>query len=573
MKIIKSIFHIFIILVLSFFSIKPLLMSGFFPIHDDTQVARVYEMGKALSDGMFPVRWVSDLGYGYGYPIFNFYAPLAYYLGGTINALGFDALVSTKIMMGIGILLSGIFMYLLAKELWGKIGGLMSSLFYMYAPYHAVDIYVRGDVAEFWAYSFIPLAFYGILKASEENKWIYVVLGSLGYAGIILSHNLTAMMVTPFLILFIVFLFFKKTKEKQTGVYYPLSVLLIGIGLSAFYSLPALFEMKFTNVLSQIGGGADFRDHFVCAAQLWQSPWGFGGSAAGCIDGISFKIGKLHIMFSLVAIVLLIISLQYRKLKNLFSKSDQQTIIAIFSVFAFVISIFLTLEISKPIWEAIPAMAFFQFPWRFLLLISFFSSILAGFIFWFFEKSVKIKNQRVALYMFSAITIFVLIFFNTRLFVPQTTLQKNNDDYTSQDVLKWNTSKISDEYMPKNFKIPASENEVVRNKIQVSENQADVLYLVSDTKSLHASIKASDKAIIYINTAYFPGWNIFIDNKRSDFNVINKGISLFIPKGDHSVDMLFAQTPIEKFGDSLSLASLFLLVAGIILSMKKVTHE
>ena len=34
-----------------------------FPIHDDTQVARVYEMGKALSDSMFPVRWVEDLGF------------------------------------------------------------------------------------------------------------------------------------------------------------------------------------------------------------------------------------------------------------------------------------------------------------------------------------------------------------------------------------------------------------------------------------------------------------------------------------------------------------------------------
>ena len=126
MKIVKNIFPIFIVLMLSFFSVKHLLMPGFFPIHDDTQVARVYEMGKALSDGMFPVRWVSDLGYGYGYPIFNFYAPLAYYVGGFFNVLGFDALVSTKIMMIIGIILSGVFMYLLARELWGEIGALIS---------------------------------------------------------------------------------------------------------------------------------------------------------------------------------------------------------------------------------------------------------------------------------------------------------------------------------------------------------------------------------------------------------------------------------------------------------------
>src|SRR3989338_10339227 len=214
MKIIKSIFPIFIVLVLNFFSIKPLLMSGFFPMHDDTQVARVYEMGKALSDGMFRVRWAADLGYGYGYSIFNFYAPFSYYFGGALNLLGLDALVSAKLMMIVGIILSGVFMYLLARELWGKIGGLVSSLFYVYAPYHAVDIYVRGDVAEFWAYAFIPLAFYGILKAFQEKKWIYVVVGAFGFSGVILSHNLTAMMITPFLIFLLFFLLISDTKEK-----------------------------------------------------------------------------------------------------------------------------------------------------------------------------------------------------------------------------------------------------------------------------------------------------------------------------------------------------------------------
>src|SRR3990167_1872112 len=93
------------VLLLSLWVIKPLFVNGFFPMHDDTQVARVFEMGKALRDGMFPVRWVPDLGYGYGYPIFNFYAPLSYYFGGFLTLLGFDALLATKIMMAVGILL------------------------------------------------------------------------------------------------------------------------------------------------------------------------------------------------------------------------------------------------------------------------------------------------------------------------------------------------------------------------------------------------------------------------------------------------------------------------------------
>ena len=99
MRKLEELFFIAILILLSYFSFSHLFISGFFPIHDDTQVARVFGMGKALSDGVFPVRWIEDLGYGYGYPIFNFYAPLSYYFGGFLNILGFDALTSTKIMI------------------------------------------------------------------------------------------------------------------------------------------------------------------------------------------------------------------------------------------------------------------------------------------------------------------------------------------------------------------------------------------------------------------------------------------------------------------------------------------
>src|SRR5436309_1991045 len=106
---IKKHWEILLILVLSIFTVLPLFAAGLFPVHDDTQVARVYEMKTALADGMFPVRWAPDLGYNYGYPIFNFYGPLAYYVGGFINLAGFNSLIATKIMIMLGTLLAGVF--------------------------------------------------------------------------------------------------------------------------------------------------------------------------------------------------------------------------------------------------------------------------------------------------------------------------------------------------------------------------------------------------------------------------------------------------------------------------------
>ena len=145
-----------LVALFSFWVIRPLFNSGFFPIHDDTQVVRVSQMALALREGQFPVRWVKDLGYGYGYPIFNFYAPLAYYLGAFFNLSGFSALVATKVMIGLGSVLGGILMYFLASKFWGKLGGVIAALFYLYLPYKAVNIYVRGAVAELWALAFLP---------------------------------------------------------------------------------------------------------------------------------------------------------------------------------------------------------------------------------------------------------------------------------------------------------------------------------------------------------------------------------------------------------------------------------
>src|SRR3989344_4331732 len=468
---INKYYGLILVLILSFWAIKPLFVNGFFPMHDDTQVARVFEMGKALRDGMFPVRWVADLGYGYGYPIFNFYAPLAYYVGGFFNILGFDALTATKIMMILGILLSGVFMYLLAREFWGKLGGVVSGLFYVYAPYHALDIYVRGDVAEFWGYAFIPLMFWGFYKVFKNPTLKWVIVGSVGYAGVILSHNLTAMMITPFLLIFILICGYVAYKNKNLlTCYLLLFTSFLGLTLSAFYWIPALLEMQYTNVLSQIGGGADFRDHFVCLSQLWESNWGFGGSAAGCIsDGMSFVIGKLHIILVLITMIATIAYYVFRhsgQARMTGFEMDYRLPIVMLSILGFVLSVFLTLEISKPVWEIVPLMEFLQFPWRFLLLTSFFSSLLSGFIVWFFSAS---KRSDTVPYLSGVALIFLLIFFNSKLFQPQTILSKTSADYTNEIALKWTASKISDEFLPIGFKKPQSEREIAKRPATIPD--------------------------------------------------------------------------------------------------------
>src|SRR5450830_1316031 len=121
------------------FLLKPGL---YWNMHDDMQMVRQLEMEKCFQDGQIPCRWTPDLGYGYGFPLFNFYPPLPYLIGEPVRLLGLSFVSTVKLTALLQIILSAGFMYFLGLELVGPFGALLGALFYTYAPYHAVNVYV-----------------------------------------------------------------------------------------------------------------------------------------------------------------------------------------------------------------------------------------------------------------------------------------------------------------------------------------------------------------------------------------------------------------------------------------------
>jgi len=71
-------------------------------------------------------------------------------------------------------------MYLLGKELFGEKGGLVAGVLFLFAPYRALDGYVRGAVAESFALSLIPLVFYFSLRLIRKG-------GKADFIGTVLS--------------------------------------------------------------------------------------------------------------------------------------------------------------------------------------------------------------------------------------------------------------------------------------------------------------------------------------------------------------------------------------------------
>jgi len=552
----KKILLIILSIIVIIPAVAPFFNSGFFVVHDNTQVERVFQMTKSLSDGQFPVRWVDDLGYGYGYPIFNFYAPFPYYIAGFLNLILSDSLLSTKIMFIIGTVFSFFTMYLFARNISGRAGGFTAAVTYLYFPYHAVNIYVRGAVGEFFAYAFFPAVFLGIYyiyEKADRLKSKKIVLESffiaVPVALVAISHNLSAFMMGLLLIPYILFLIFKSKKR----IKFILSLIILfftALLFSSFYILPAIFESSYTNVMSQIGGGADYPDHFVCINQLWHSNWGFGGSILGCTDGLSFAIGKFNILLILTSFLLFAF--------YIFKKRRMNNEIIFWILLS--ISIFLMLPFSKFIWDTLPFMEYLQFPWRFLNFVGLFSALVIGL------SIQKIKMKRIQF----AILIVVLLgqfYFNAKLFRPATFNDLGNSYYENIDHIRYDTSKISDEYMPNNFTKPESEMEVPRDVIEPVFGTS--MLLVNYKTGYIEFVSDGSGGLLKINKASFPGWKAEVDNKPVGIIESQSGVAIKIPEGRHNIVLKIVSTPIQTIGNVLSLVGVLVIIVAIIIKNKK----
>ena len=535
----KKTWPFFLILLLSIFAFWPLLRGGFFPVHDDLQVVRLFEMEKCFLDGQLPCRWTPDLGGGFGLPMFNYYSPLVYYLGMIFRFLGFSFLGSIKLLFLAGILLSGFSMFLLAREFWGNLGGLVSAILYVFVPYHALDIYVRGDLAEFFALSFLPLVFWCFYRLIKEKSSQFLILSAFSLATLILSHNITAMLSFPILVIWILYWFSTLEKFNRLAYIKVFSAGFLGFSLSAFFLLPALFENSLVNLLGLTTGYFDFRAHFITLGQLFlDRSWDFGASWFGPIDGLSFQIGWPHWW-----LVVLSGGIGLWRLKN---RKDGTTGLIFLTAGLFLILAFMTHSRSIFIWEKIPFFSFVQFPWRLVGLAAFSGSFLAGSVIGLFAR----RNQVLEIFLV-AFLIVLTILLNFAYFKPA-----KFQSVTDQDLLP---RKDFFDFLPKNASLP--EASFQEPKIIEGEGQIREFFKKSDYFKVNIEVYQDQKASILIPVFNFPNWEIFVDEQKVLIEENQFGlIAVKCPPGKHEISGWFRNTKVRLLGNGITLISLFFLI-------------
>lgn len=197
---------------------------------------RLFELDRAIGEGVFFPRWFPLSAYGYGLPVLNYYPPLMYYLAELFHILGAGYIAAIKLTIATSFLLAAFSMFLFARDWLDDGAAFVAAIAYAYSPYLLSDAYVRGNFPEMLAMSLLPLALWAMAdegrktedgkQRTEDGRWrtedenAFVLRPSsfvlrpfafaqgrllffvLIFAAIILSHHLTAMQFAGLLVVY-----------------------------------------------------------------------------------------------------------------------------------------------------------------------------------------------------------------------------------------------------------------------------------------------------------------------------------------------------------------------------------
>ena len=155
-------------------AVWPLLTRGLTASADgELHLFRMIALGEQVRKGVLFPCWVPELYTGLGYPLFNYYAPLSYYPGVLLHALGFSYASSLVLSFCILILAGGLGTYRLALDIFGERfrgAALVAAVAYMLTPYLLTNVYIRGAIAEVAAQALLPWIFWSVrrLLTSQE---------------------------------------------------------------------------------------------------------------------------------------------------------------------------------------------------------------------------------------------------------------------------------------------------------------------------------------------------------------------------------------------------------------------
>ena len=562
-------------------AIFPLLPSNYPTIGDGlNHFYRLAELERHIAQGDLYPRWLATLHYGYGSPLFNFYSSLSYYIA-LIFRIAFPLATSLQLGYIFALIVAIIGAYTWARDQFDSdVAGLACAAAYAFAPYLYFDIFHRGAYPETWGLALAPWVMRSALRVTFNSSRLDSLAFALLYAALILTHTITAFILTPILLVYIFTLLFTRnhesvipsaarnllgnprdssshpstTREKHRAplrtllgmTLHPFGIWILGFGISCFFVLPIIFESQFIQLNRTINIiDLDYRNNFLTLSTLFSLPPNFDPNLVANFMPASLSLAQLVLV---IGNWLLVISLARRNLQSLIP--NLPLFIVHFSLF--ILLCFLTLSISQPIWSIFPFAQFIQFPWRLVGI----ASLLLAMLFAASISQLEKINHNVARLSF---VIGIFSFFISSLsWTYHARYESLPNIITPNDTTRFEIIHEQPGATSNGEYLPIWVGELPKAKIEYDKCKFSTIKLNED----EVKCDSSQEFVLTINRFYFPAWAATLDGKSIEImpSSPNGLITLQIPSGQHTIKVFLQPTLPQVAGAILSIIALALLI-------------
>lgn len=570
-------------LVMALVAAAPFLTRPGLPRQTDAElhVYRAAELGHVLRAGVFYPRWAPDLYFGYGYPIFNYYAPFTYYLANLFDLLpGIDIVGGVKAVFVLGFVVASLGAYLLGRELFGSLAGagagVLAAASFTFSPYVVfIDPYARGVLAEHFAICLFPLAFYAFRRLMSRVGGRMALVGSVfALAAIVFAHNLLGLVAAVLLLIYWVWEVVFGTGRSRAG--WGALAFVLAATITAFFWLPFLLERDAIR-LEVIGPGHfDFHEHFLSLAELLAPSRVFDLGATA--PHYRYNLGLAQWLLALPSLG----AFFYLKTR----KNSDQTLSShtgaslLYFILVGVGLVFLMTSASVPVWESVPGVPYLQFPWRLMgpanLMLA--VSAAGGAV---VLTALPAPRWREPIAAMATGTVLLLAL---PVLYPPTWLSDFGGTLP-QDIIEWEQSSLAigttstGDFLPVEaalvpmYPMPTLVESYAQlgpvdrvNRVVLPEG-AELEIVEHGPLYDRFAISTPKKFVLRLYTFYFPGWKAYVDGEEVEIQVAGPEgfITLQVPKDEHEVLVRFEDTPPRTAGWIISSAGLMVLGVAALL--------
>ena len=559
----------------------PLFRPGLWAAHDMFHhLFRVVELDLVLRGGVLYARWLPDLGFFYGYPVLNFYAPLTYYLTVLWRWLGLGYGIALKVSYGLSFLGAAWGAYRWARDVWSPWAALWVAIAYTYVPYHLANAYVRGALAEHWAQALAPWLFWWVGRmARGQPRGGWAILGGLG-ALLVMTHNLSAMVFLPASgVYFLWWLGVSRDGARWSRVRHALAGFLLAVALSAIYWLPALLEVSWIRAGQVASQVVDHVRQLAAGSALLSPYWVYRYYPA---QGVPFEhpLGRWQVIMVLLGVA--VFFGQWRRWAR-----GQRYWLAIAGVLLMA-SILLMSRLSAVVWSSVPFLAFLQFPWRLQGLVALMTAAWAAPLAELVHPRKSVADGRRFTVAMSGMLVFLGLWVGTSMpYLPRERLSWPGSEarpVEERDLVFWGMAQYDFlnglwareygdpwlmEYLPvtvqvprEAFWLPASAQEVE----DVVYTPPEVVRVVRQCPTaFELEVRATVSTFLRWHQFWFPGWRATVDGEEVTVTPSPRlGLVTFpVPAGEHRIRVWFGETAARRWGRWITLVSLGVLVLGL----------